>query len=131
MDALRSAPGSDPMKTTLSLACLCLVLLASIAMAQSEPTRNYLVQFTVGPNWDPALSPPEQAGFKEHSANLNRLRSDGVIAFGARYDDVGMIIIKAASLDDARQSMDADPGVKAGLFTFSVAELKVFYPWQP
>jgi uncharacterized protein YciI len=119
------------MKTGLRFACALVVLVASAALAQSATTRHYLVQFTVGPRWDASLPPDEQAGFKEHSANLNRLRGEGVITFGARHDEVGMIILKAASLDAARESMTADPGVSAGLFNVRVAELKVFYPWQP
>ena len=47
---------------------------------------------------------------------------------GARYADKGMIVLRAASEAAARAEIEADPGVVAGIFTFDVNELRVFYP---
>ncbi len=119
------------MRIALMSALLSLALVCGNALAQ-EPTKPpplFLVHFETGPNWNPDLPPPEQTGFGEHSANLGRLRGEGVIAFGARYGELGMIIVKADSEAEARALMEADPGVKAGIFRFRLDALRVFYPW--
>jgi len=47
---------------------------------------------------------------------------------GAGSANKGMIVLRAPSEAAARAEMEADPGVKAGIFTFEVDELRVFYP---
>ncbi len=90
-------------------------------------TAAYLVVFSLGPAWDRAKPPAEQAGFHEHGRNLKRLRDEGRIALGARYADKGMIVLHAGSEAAARTEIASDPGVLAGLFTFEVNELRPFY----
>ena len=90
----------------------------------------FVVHFETGPNWDVSLSPADQAGFREHSANLNTLRKKGTIVFGARYGKFGMIIIQVETLDEAKALVEADPGVRSGIFIYSIEWLNVFYPWQ-
>lgn len=111
------------------LVCLIAVLFAAVASAQTAPTL-FVVHFETGPAWNKALAPAEQPGFKEHSANLNRLRKEGLIKFGARYGDFGMIFLKADSRDAAKTIIAADPGVQAGSFIYRIEPLNVFYPWQ-
>lgn len=106
-----------------------LTLFASIASAQSPPM--FVVHFETGPSWNKALPPTEQTAFNEHSANLSRLRKEGVITFGARYAQFGMIFVKADSVEAVRSMIDADPGVRAGIFVYRVDAMNVFYPWQP
>ncbi|MDX1507630.1 MAG: YciI family protein [Woeseiaceae bacterium] len=88
----------------------------------------FAVQVTVGPNWDTALAPHEQAFFKEHSDNLKQLRNAGHIVLGARYSDIGLVIFSAASADDVRAFMDKDPSMDAGTFKYEVHPFNVFYP---
>jgi uncharacterized protein YciI len=111
------------------LVCLIAFLFLAAASAQTPPAL-FVVHFETGPAWNKALAPAEQPGFKEHSANLNRLRKEGLIKFGARYGDFGMLFLKADSLDAAQAIIDADPGVQAGSFIYRVEPLNVFYPWQ-
>lgn len=99
------------------------------AMASDAPPL-LVVHFTTGPNWQPDLPPQQQTGFVEHSANLRRLRDAGRIHFGARYGKYGMIFLAADSVEAARAELDADPGVVAGIFTYEVAPMSVFYPWR-
>jgi hypothetical protein len=106
-----------------------LLLFAGIAAAQAP--AMFVVHFETGPTWNKSLPPAEQTAFKEHSANLGRLRKEGVITFGARYAEVGMIFIEADSIEAVRSMIDADPGVRAGIFVYRVDALSVFYPWQP
>ena len=108
------------------LAC---ALMMFCVVTADEPA-SFVVHFSVGPNWNPELSPGEQEGFGAHSANLNRLREAGRITFGARYGDLGMIFLTADSLEAAREELDADPGVAAGIFTYEVAAMRVFYPFS-
>ena len=107
-------PAADPNATTATL--------------PSPPEKLFLVVFSLGPAWVAGKPPPEQTGFREHGANLRRLREAERIAMGARYADKGMIVLRAASEAAARAELEADPGVVAGIFTFDVNELRVFYP---
>jgi hypothetical protein len=91
------------------------------------PGKDFLVVFSVGPGWISGKPPGEQAGFREHGSNLKRLRDAGRIVLGARYADKGMIVLRAESETAARTELEADPGVRAGIFTFELNELRVFY----
>jgi uncharacterized protein YciI len=122
-------PGRVAAKTWL--AALALVVAAGTAAAQTPPAPLFVVHFETGPSWNKSLAPSDQPGFREHSANLNRLRKEGTIVFGARYGDLGMIFLKADTLDAAKALMEADPGVQSGIFSYRIAPLRVFYPWQP
>ena len=113
------------------LAVLALVVAAGTAAAQAPPAPLFVVHFETGPSWNKSLAPSDQPSFREHSANLNRLRKEGTIVFGARYGDLGMIFLKADALDAAKALMEADPGVQSGIFSYRIAPLRVFYPWQP
>lgn len=106
------------------------ILLTGIAAVETQSPPLFIVHFETGPNWNKALGPAEQPAFKEHSVNLNRLRKEGAIVFGARYEEFGMIFLEAESLDAAKAIVDADPGVRSGAFVYRVAALQVFYPWQ-
>ncbi len=113
------------------LITLLALAVSTIALADEAGTTHlYIVHFETGAEWDAALTPGEQPGFKEHSANLNRLRKAGTIVFGARYGELGLIVLKAESLDAATELMQADPGVTAGIFDVRVETLNVFYPWR-
>ncbi len=96
----------------------------------NKPEPLFIVHFETGTNWNKSLAPSEQPKFKEHSANLNHLRTDGVIKFGARYSEFGVIILKSKSLETATALLKEDPGVQAGIFIFKIKRLNVFYPWK-
>jgi hypothetical protein len=112
------------------LVSVILLLIAPLSPADDGPDPRFIVHFSTGPSWTDSLPPGEQPGFREHSENLNRLRSGGVIQFGARYGEYGMLVVRAASEQAVKDLLDEDPGVKTGIFVFSVAPLKVFYPWR-
>ena len=114
-------------KTWLTVLAL---VMAATAAAQTSPPL-FVVHFETGPAWNKTVAPFEQPSFREHSANLNQLRKEGAIVFGARYGDLGMIFLKAETLEVATALLDTDPGVRSGLFAYRIAPLRVFYPWQP
>ena len=90
------------------------------------PAKKYIVAiFTTGPAWDQSKPPNEQKGFKEHSENLRRLRSEKKIVLGARYSDKGLILLDAQSVEEARALFAADPTLKEKVFVLDV------YPWNP
>jgi uncharacterized protein YciI len=87
------------------------------------PEKLFAVLFRTGPAWDKAKPPNEQAFFKEHSANLAELRKAGRIVTGGRYADVGLVVVKAASLEAAKALLAGDPTIGAGVFEAQV------HPW--
>jgi hypothetical protein len=109
---------------------LVLVVLGSVAAAQTAPSALFIVHLETGPKWDTAREASEQPSFREHSANMNRLREQGIIVFGARYDEFGLLFLKADTLDSAKATIEADPGVRAGIFVYRIAPLSIFYPWH-
>lgn len=98
--------------------------------AQTQPAvvdSLYIVTYTTGSSWDAAKTPQEQLYFKEHSANLSKLRKEGVIKMGARYADKGIIVIKARTLSVARELILADAAVANKLFVADIQKFNLFY----
>lgn len=111
----------------------CLALDAAAQSAGAAPAagtelRLFAVEITVGPAWDDSKAPGDQAFFKEHSANLKRLRTAGHIVMGARYSDKGLVVFSARSADEVRAHMEQDPSMAAGTFKYEIHPFNVFYP---
>lgn len=99
------------------------------ASAEAAPAnRLFAVQIRTGAKWDAAKPAREQLHFREHSANLKRLRDAGHLVMGARYSDIGFIVLTAKSEAEARAMMDEDPSIKAEVFRYEVHLMSVFYP---
>jgi hypothetical protein len=98
------------------------------APAAAPATPLFAAVFRTGPKWDAAKAPGDQPFFREHSANLAKLRAAGSIVMGARYADVGLIVVTAPTETDARKLFEADPSVAAGTFALDVHRFSVFYP---
>lgn len=118
------------MKTLLALVITCFVAGAAVAEESSavESLTWFAVEISVGPAWDPSVSPNEQAYFKEHSMHMAALRKAGHVVLGARYSDVGLLVIQALTADDVRALLDDDPSMQAGTFQYEVYPMNVFYP---
>ena len=97
---------------------------------ETKAMSQFIVHFELGASWDKSLPPQQQPKFAEHSQNLNRLRKQNVIVFGARYSDLGVIIVEAESLAAAEAIISVDPGIQSGIFNYKIAKLNVFYPWK-
>ena len=95
------------------------------------PQPLFIVHLTTGPNWIKDKPSNEQAGFKAHSENLSRLRTEGMLVMGARYQDSaadkGMLIIRADTVAAVTAQFAADPMVKDKLLVLDIAEFKPFY----
>lgn len=108
--------------------------MATQAVAQSAGSPSgaselplFAVEIRTGPGWDRARSPQDQAFFKEHSANLRRMREAGLLVMGARYADKGLVVVAAASVADVKAQMDQDPSIGAGTFAYEIHPFNVFY----
>jgi len=88
------------MKHLLALFGLCLTatLPAQTATPSAPPPKMFAVRLTTGPTWDATKSPNEQTGMREHSANIARMRREGVVVLGARFGDTGLIILRVPPL---------------------------------
>jgi uncharacterized protein YciI len=111
------------------------VLVANVAQAQSPVpvaapdslSNLYAVVITTGAAWDTTRQTHEQEYFKDHSANLRQLRSEGRLVLGARFSDKGFVVLRAASLDEAQALMDRDPSMQHRIFTREIHDFNVFY----
>ena len=113
---------------TALLLALAVSLVAASSQTPAPSPTLYAAVFKTGPKWDTGKAPAEQALFREHSANLAKLRAAGTVIVGARYADVGLIVVTAGSEADARKLFDADPSIAAGTFALDVHRFSVFYP---
>jgi uncharacterized protein YciI len=107
-------------------------ILSGHATLVAQPAEHKLVQFQMavlkkGPTWDTTKDEERTVTLKKHVANVVELLDSGkaVIAgpFNDQTDLAGIFIFRAASQDEAKAWVDADPAVKAGLM---VAEM---HPW--
>lgn len=88
----------------------------------------FAVEIRTGPKWDSSKKPQEQPHFREHSANLKRLRDEGQLLLGARYSDKGLLVIPGATEADVRAQMDVDPSIQGQIFAYEIHPFRVFYP---
>lgn len=93
----------------------------------TPPAPLFLAQLSLGPAWDAQKPPQEQTGFREHSANLARMRRSGTLLFGARTSAKGWMILTAADLEAARREFADDPMVQAKAFALELEPLQPFF----
>ena len=93
----------------------------------AAPTKLFAIEIKTGTSWDAAKPAHEQAFFREHSANLKKLRDQGSLVFGARYSDKGLVVLEAISADEAHAMMKQDPSVQARIFAYELHDFNVFY----
>ena len=97
------------------------------AAAPTVTGATYAVVLTTGPKWDKSKAPNLQEGFAEHSANLRKLRETGVLHAGARYGEVGLMIVRAESVAATTTLFAADPTIAAGVFRIEVTPFFTVY----
>jgi hypothetical protein len=110
---------------------------ACCAMAQSSTTapqqttaqaKHYFIAiFSKGLAWDADKPANEQVGFKEHSDNLRRLRTEKKISIGGRYGDKGMVIVEAQNEAEARSLFASDVMVEKKTFTLELNQFRPFF----
>ena len=97
------------------------------AASAPAPKQLFAVEIRTGPQWNTALPPNQQPLMREHSAHLRKLRDEGRIRIGARYGEVGLVVLEAANIEEARSWMEADPSMRGGTFRFEIHPFGVFY----
>ena len=108
---------------------------ASTQTGVAEPAgaaqQLFIVHLTTGSAWAKEKPAQEQAGFREHSQNLARMRNDGVLVVGARYKDSaadkGMLLIRAANVESVQAQFAGDPMIRDKLFALDIAAFQTFY----
>jgi len=94
----------------------------------NTPSKKYFIAiFSRGPAWDPSKQANAQIGFKEHSENLRRLRSEKRIPIGGRYGEKGMVIFEAKNEEEARSFFASDVMVAKKTFDLELHEFRPFY----
>lgn len=124
-------PKGEVMKLRILAAITSVLLLAGISFAQAKEEHK-MVQFQMailkkGPKWDTTKEQERNAILKEHVGNVMSLLDTGkaVVAgpFNDRTDLAGIFVLRAASANEAKTWVEADPAVKAGLM---ISEM---HPW--
>ncbi len=102
-----------------------------LALAQAPapiapPPRLYAVRLSTGPAWDATKSPNDQGGMKEHSANIARMRREGTLVLGARFGELGLLVLRVPDEAAVRAQLAPDPTVASGVFK---VQIDVFSPF--
>ena len=119
-------------RRALAMAALIAFMGAACASAQPQASAQhagrqlFLFQYSPGPAWRAGV-PMREQGLAPHGAYMQRLENEGRLFAGGGYvnADGGMAIVMAASLEEARVMLAADPAITSGIF---VAELR---QWRP
>lgn len=102
---------------------------------QYKMATYQLVMLKKGPSADIVTTPAGQAVVKEHIAHIYKLGADGTGMAAGPFTDggeiQGIIMMKAASPEEAREIEAADPAVKAGVFTMEVLPFMSPEGWFP
>ena len=101
---------------------LLAVALSTPAFSQgpTAPPKLYAVRLTTGPTWDAAKTPNAQLGMSEHSANIARLRRDGTLVHGARFGELGLLILRLPDESAVRAALAPDPTIASGVFKIQI-----------
>lgn len=114
---------------------------AAAGSPPGDPTAYHAVVLKLGPKWDKTRSVREQPGIQEHGQYMSSLSSSGILILGGPFLEgappataSGAIVFFAtADPAEARRLMEADPGVKSGLF--EIGEVRRFVvstgSWRP
>jgi uncharacterized protein YciI len=90
----------------------------------ADMKRHYLVLLSKGPAWTAEDTPETRSVGEGHMANIRRLAKSGALALAGPLEDGGdlrgIFILRADSLEAARELAAQDPGVKAGRFAAKV-----------
>lgn len=94
--------------------------------APTPPPKLYAVRLSTGPAWDAAKSPNDQAGMREHSANIARLRREGTLVLGARFGELGLLVLRVPDEAAVQAQLASDPTIASGVFK---TQIDVFAPF--
>jgi len=138
------------LKNPILVALVALLLGAAPLLAQAQapaassqpkvaaqPMKTWLIRIIPPrPHFDQDATPAEQALMDQHFSYWKDLNEKGVCLFGGPVLDpksvYGILVVRAATEDEARAFGNGDPAVKGGVIKIEVAEMRVvFMPVQP
>ena len=103
---------------------------AASTQAQTEMRMYYMVFLRRGPAWTAATTPEVTAVSRAHRANIDRLTKEGLMVVAGPFEGTsgdraltGIFILRVASMEAAKATVDTDPAVKAGRFVYEIV------PW--
>ncbi len=114
------------MKTLLTFVAVFISATTLSAQAPAPSPKMFAVRLTTGPAWDAAKPPNDQAGMREHSANIARMRREGVVVLGARFGDTGLIVLRVPDEAAARAQLAPDPAIAGGTFKVQIDPFSPF-----
>lgn len=114
-----------------AMAALFLVLPLGAATAEEpkpEMTTYYFGMLMRGPNWSPAETKEREELQTQHLGHMAKMHKEGrLLIAGPLLDDGtirGLVVYKAASIEEARAFAEADPAIKAGRLRVEL------HPWM-
>jgi uncharacterized protein YciI len=98
----------------------------------AQPMKTWLIRIIPPrPTFGEDATPAEQALMQQHLVYWKDLNEKGVCLFGGPVLDpkgvYGILVVRAATEDEARALGEADPSVKAGMIKIEVAEMRVVF----
>ena len=108
----------------LAIVALFMATGASAAEATAPAAQFFVITYATGPAWKPG-APLKDQGLGPHVGYMTKLRDAHRLFAAGPFPDsdgdkIGMVIVKAASLDEAKDIMAHDPAMIAGIFTGQV-----------
>ncbi|MEK9971804.1 MAG: YciI family protein [Ferrovibrio sp.] len=91
-----------------------------------KPRAVYWIDYQRGPAW-PAGQPAPEPALQDHQIYLQQLMETGKLLIAGLFQDTaggGIAVLDCSNEVAARQMMEDDPGVRAGLLTATLR------PWQ-
>ena len=90
----------------------------------------YVVRMLPGSAWRAGTPTADQPGYDRHLDTLRRWSAQGIVVLGGPLisDQGTLVVIRAASLDDARDLAQSDPAVTSGLFVADVDQMTAQFP---
>ncbi|HXN01370.1 MAG TPA: SRPBCC domain-containing protein [Candidatus Dormibacteraeota bacterium] len=98
-------------------------VLQQLASAAERSPQYQVLFHRPGIAWQPGVPFREQRGVEHHQGFMKRLQDDGLLVVGGPFLDEesgGMVVLRAASVDDATHLAHSDPSIEAGLLTVTV-----------
>jgi len=104
---------------------------SAVAPAPPPDMRVYYMVFLRrGPAWTTAVTPETTKVNTGHRANIDRLTKEGLMVVAGPFEGTsgdralaGIFILRVASMEAAKATVDTDPAVKAGRFIYEIV------PW--
>jgi uncharacterized protein len=100
------------------------------ALPQTEMRLYYMVFLRRGPTWTATATPEATKVSQAHRANIERLTKEGLMVVAGPFEGTsgdralaGIFILRVASMEAAKATVDTDPAVTAGRFVYEIV------PW--